>query len=85
MYFTFLLRPIGVPWAHNVVEDFRSNDNEISASDIVAAENLRPNMLSVTQKLFNELCWPLWQSDDEFPAEFLNRYLGDSLAAIGLR
>jgi len=74
-----------IPWENLAVQDFRSSDREISASQIVAAENLRANVLVLTQELFNELCWPLWQSDENFPSAVLNQYLGRTLEGMRLR
>lgn len=74
-----------IPWEHNEIRDFASNDREVSASQITPSEDLRTRLLSTTQEIFAELCWPFWQSHDEFPREFLNRYIAVSLAGRGFQ
>jgi hypothetical protein len=61
-----------MPFQGRPLDDFRCFDNEISASHVLSAENLAPNIESVTHQLLAQLCWAVWQSPEDFPSQILS-------------
>ena len=74
-----------LPWEGFEAAEFTSYDAEISATQILPAEHLRSNALANIQELFAQLCWPLWQSEAEFPDAALREYIRQTLEAMALR
>jgi Putative DNA-binding domain len=74
-----------LPWEGFEAAEFTAYDAEISATQILPAEHLRSNALANVQELFVQLCWPLWQSEAEFPDVALREYIGQTLDGMALR
>jgi hypothetical protein len=64
------------------LDDFRSFDNEISASHVLSAENLAASIESVTHQLLAQLCWAVWQGPEHFPSLVLNAQSTDILREL---
>jgi hypothetical protein len=64
------------------LDDFRSYDNEISASHVLAAANLATSVEAVTHQLLSQLCWAVWQGPEDFPSHQLNTQTTLSLRAL---
>ena len=73
-----------VSYEYRSLDDFRSYDDEISASHIVAAENMLAQIEPITHRLFAQLCWPLWQAQEDFPTGGLNAQSSGYLRRHGL-
>ena len=66
------------------LDEFRSYDRIISATQILSAENLLASIESVTHQLFAQLCWAVWQSAEDFPSDILDAQSTASLRELRL-
>jgi hypothetical protein len=71
-----------IGWQGRSLDDFQCFDRQISASDILSAENLAASVESVTQRLLTQLCWAVWQGAENFPADILNAQSTDNLRQL---
>ena len=67
------------------IDQYRSYDAEIVASNIIASENINGNLLTAIPDLFAQLCWSLWQGGGDFPEADVKSRIGADVAQMNLR
>jgi hypothetical protein len=56
-------------------DDYRCYEDNVSGTQIVAAENLRDCLVETVQTLIAQVCWSFWQSPSVFPEDALREYI----------